>query len=78
MTRAGARAKLQELLAPIQGQAEDEFDVPDIQDAVRLLAVVDGRSEELVMAVVREAGFTPLMPLEYVFLDFLDDGEPSG
>jgi hypothetical protein len=69
MTGTGARAKLRELLGPIQERAEQEFEVPDIKDAVRLLAVLEGRSEELVMALVAEAGFDLLTPLEYVFMD---------
>jgi hypothetical protein len=73
MTRESARLKLRELLGPIWQMAVDEYDVPDIQDACRLLELEQGRSIQLLMAVVEEAGLTPLTPLEYVFLDE-DDG----
>jgi hypothetical protein len=73
MTRESARLKLRELLGPIWQTAVDEYDVPDIQDACRLLELEHGRSIQLLMAVVEEAGLTPLTPLGYVFLDE-DDG----
>lgn len=70
MTRLGARLKLRELLGSVEGFANDEFDgAPDIEDAIRLLAVREGGSEELLEALVARAGLSPLMPLEAVFLD---------
>jgi hypothetical protein len=73
MTRESACLKLRELLGLIWEEAIEEFDgVPDIQDACRLLELEQGRSIELLMVVVEEAGLTPLTPLEYVFMD--EDG----
>ena len=69
MTQTSARQKLREKLFLIQEDAQREFDVPDIQDAIRLLAVTRGASEELLTALVDVAGLSVFDPLEYVFLD---------
>jgi hypothetical protein len=69
MTQASARQKLREKLVWIHEDALREFHLPDIQDAIRLLAVTRGASEELMTALVEAVGLSLFDPLEYVFLD---------
>jgi hypothetical protein len=70
MTTISARQKLRENLGPIHEDALREFDdVPDVQDAIRLLAATRGASEHLLTALVEAAGLSLFDPLEHVFLD---------
>jgi hypothetical protein len=70
MTQTSARQKLREKLVWIHEDALREFDdVPDIQDAIRLLAATRGASEELLTALVEAAGLSLFDPLEFVFID---------
>lgn len=70
MSRDSARAKLREILGPIAAEAEREFDgMPDISDALRLLEVTEGRSFELMSAVVVQAGLELTSDFEEIFLD---------
>jgi hypothetical protein len=69
MTQASARQKLREKLVWIHEDALREFDLPDIQDAIRLLAATRGASEALLTALVDVAGLSLFDPLENVFMD---------
>jgi hypothetical protein len=69
MTQASARQNLREKLVWIHEDALREFDLPDIQDAIRLLAATRGASEALLTALVDVAGLSLFDPLENVFMD---------
>jgi hypothetical protein len=74
MSRAGARMKLRDLLAPIAERVEREVDLPDLRDGLLLLQVVEGRSFELASALVVEAGLELTSDFEEIFLDEEPDG----
>jgi len=73
MSRDEARATLRELLGPLRERAVREFEVPDIQDAFRLLSIdhdPDLFGDEAMQdleRLVTEAGFDIMTPLGDLF-----------
>jgi hypothetical protein len=63
-----ALAELRATLGPIRAKAEKEFEVPDIEDAIRLYEVQWGRvKSERLRSLADQAGLDLLTPLGDVF-----------